>query len=921
MVEFDAAKFHTAVRDALEHLWIPSHLKRSPLLDLEIVRWRAEQRVRAVTPTHLIQALQDTIREAIDTLKPQDEQEQPTSRRWYPYCLLHYRYWEELAADVIASKLYISRRTLYRELSEAIGQLTEVLHHMENEVEDQVLAVAKWAEAIPRLRNFCGRVQELAGYRDRWDAHHLIVIEGLAGIGKTSLGAELARQYAGETPVFWYTFRQGLNDDVNSVLWALAAFLARQGNSRLWRFLKLSGEEITPRPASLKISYLLSSLETGQYVLCFDDFHVVNDDARLRSLFEELQDAAREAKLSLLIISRQSPIFVKELVCPPLKGLNPADARQFIKQANLPDLSEELFEELYGKTGGNPQLLNLFVAWAMGQEDADSDLRRFVSAMPSARGVHHYLLHNVYNSLELQEQQVIKALALLRPPTEYPAIRAILGERETRGVGTVLDSLARKHIVEKRAGEGGVVFFHAIIREFCYTLVEESVRRDWHGRAAIHFDSVGNHVEAAYHHLNVGSHDRCAQILASQHQKLISQGKCRSLLDLLDKLDQTQLTPEQWLDICLAEGEALIHTAAYQEAIARFQAASRFPGLSEPQQAKILHKLSWTYEILGDVDQSLAYAQQGMSLFEDKTKHVPETGLLLNSLAWACYRRGVNRQAYELISQAIEVLEGSDKYARELGQCYRARGIIAMTLGDFEQAKADTRCGLQTSEQIGHTSGVAMSLNNLGYIATHENKPKQALEHYEQSLVLREQIGDTYGLSMSYHNVGESYFHLGDLARGREYLEKALILAAKMSMRQVIAATHGILAEIEIAEEDYQGALEHLDRALEIAEADGYRDCAADCYRGMAQVFLSTGEYTQALQNAQLSFQIAQEIDDPLRQARSNKTLGHVSLAQGQTAGARAHLQNALEIARSCEHEEMVKEVSVILADLESHQS
>ncbi len=916
MIGLGKEEFEVATRKALEHLWDISSLRRSPLLDLEMVRWRAEQKAFPATPTDLIQALRDTLREAIDTLKPQ-EQERRGDRRWRTYHLLHFVYWEEQPGDVVAPKLYISRRTLYRDLNKAVSRLTDILRDMDARLKGQVPPLAKWVESIPTLRSFVGRAGELADYQRKWIAHHLIVVEGIAGIGKTSLGTELARRYVGERPVFWYTFRGRLNDDVHSVLLALAAFLARQGNGALWRFLQLSSEAATPQPLSLKISYLVNSLGAEQYVLCFDDFHLVNEDPRLSSLFDELQDKAKAGQLLLLIISRQTPHFVKELVCPPLEGLNRMDAHQLLERAKLSALPEELFDELYTKTGGNPQLLNLFAAWTMGQDSTNGGLQRFVATMPETREVHHYLLHNVYNSLEIREQEAVKVLSLLRSPTEYPAIKAVAGEQVAREMRTALQSLATKHIVEELAGEENVIFFHPVIREFCYTLIGEDIRQEWHCRAAEYFEGTGNDIEAAYHYLNAGLHERCADILISGTETLISRGQCRPLLDLVARLDQTHLTPERWLHVCLAEGEALIHTAAYEEATARFQAALHFPDLSDKQQAWIFHKLSWTHEILGNIDQALAHAQQGMDLFKDKGTYEPETGLLLDSLAWAYYRRGAHQRAYELICQAVEALETSEEYAKEKGQIYRARGVIVLALGDIPQAKTDTYRGMQISERIGHTSGIAMALNNLGSIALDEQELDQALAYFEQSLVLREQIGDTYGLCLSYHNIGEIHCLLGNLARGREHLEKALALAENMGIRYVISKTLEVLGRIEITEGNHRHALEYFGHALEIAEANDYRDCATDCYRGTAEVLLNTGDYSQALPKARRALEIAQEMDDLVRQAKSNKVLGQVLLALGQTNEAFTHLRDALEIAQSRQQTEMAAEIATILAPLE----
>jgi len=124
------------------------------------------------------------------------------------------------AARYIASHHLISRANYFNRKKEGLARLGAAL--------STYLAIhATLLEPIPTTANFVGRQAELARTREALAAHRLAVIEGMWGIGKTALGAQVATSYAG--PVCWLTLRAGLNADLSAVLHTWAAFLAREG--------------------------------------------------------------------------------------------------------------------------------------------------------------------------------------------------------------------------------------------------------------------------------------------------------------------------------------------------------------------------------------------------------------------------------------------------------------------------------------------------------------------------------------------------------------------------------------------------------------------------------------------------------------------------------------------------------------------
>src|SRR2546421_10739908 len=62
-------------------------------------------------------------------------------------------------------------------------------------------------EVLPSIRTFVGREEELTYYRSLLEQGNIAIIEGMAGNGKTWLGARLAMAQSNRI-VFWMTFRK-----------------------------------------------------------------------------------------------------------------------------------------------------------------------------------------------------------------------------------------------------------------------------------------------------------------------------------------------------------------------------------------------------------------------------------------------------------------------------------------------------------------------------------------------------------------------------------------------------------------------------------------------------------------------------------------------------------------------------------------
>ncbi len=259
------------------------------------------------------------------------------------------------------------------------------------------------AEA-PRLEHFVGRRAELEAITAADGGPRILVVRGVAGIGKSSVAAKACELLRGRYNLFWHTLRAW--DTRGSVLAALGSFLASLGKPGL-RASLARGETDTPT------TVLREDLPGTRAFLVFDDAHEASPE--VLALFRFLKEAAAGAPdTRILILTRRALAFydrrdvslsglVREI---DLGGLAPEDIAAFLS----PDLDVGV-GKLGQRLGGHPLFLQL------------------VRSAPHApvhegalRNMHRFLEEEVYAGLDEAERTALKTAALYRVPVPWKAL-------------------------------------------------------------------------------------------------------------------------------------------------------------------------------------------------------------------------------------------------------------------------------------------------------------------------------------------------------------------------------------------------------------------------------------------------------------------------------------------------------------------
>lgn len=299
----------------------------------------------------------------------------------------------------------------------------------------------------------------------------MILIQGIAGIGKTQLAAKLKKNIEGNYTTFWKELKNF--DTFDSVVRDIAGFLRENENFELAEYIE-SGA--TDHETIMNI--LLDSLGNKNYVLFFDNYHEVKKE-EIHELFSRFKD--RRNRSTVVITTRNPQPFV-DLQDPVteeiLDGLDLDATKGYLELMGVEVSPEQLFE-IGKRMGGHPLALSLFVSLT---KKGEVEVGEILNKLPKKGRLERYLYKYISDLLNDDEQRVMEAISVFRAPVPSEACVAVAqGEKVKKALITLEEKLLVKEKEE-------LYYLHDLIREFSYNLIDNP--KDYHRRAGEYYTQL-----------------------------------------------------------------------------------------------------------------------------------------------------------------------------------------------------------------------------------------------------------------------------------------------------------------------------------------------------------------------------------------------------------------------------------------------
>lgn len=779
------------------------------------------------------QALQQLLRRiALDMAQSGDDGK-------YLYRLLDLTFFRPKPLTQILHELGISRATYYRpsHRPRAIRELEKRLidHHKP----------ALHLEAPPRpARGLIGRNTDTDQCLHHLQGKKCTALTGQGGVGKTMLGAHIAAAWA-PSPVFWFTFRTGLNDHLRTLLFSLSYFLHCHGSSALWLQLVADSGQIKQELIPGLMQHDLDNLHKTLPLLCFDEIGLLAP-TEVEAHQQIITFISTLCKLTpVLIIGQHIPFEPAWLL--KLSGLSPEETGQLLAQDTITLTPAEL-QTVHNYTQGNPRLLKLFATLHRSGEPL-ADLLTELAATPTVE----FLLNRIWQHLQEEEQNLLCAIAVFRRPAPQNAWQA---------EQAALQNLYGHDLVQ--ADDHGGIALLPVFKDVIYhSFTSREEAEVYHLAAAEIRANHGEYTAAAYHYIRGNQpHMAIWQWYAHRDQE-VNQGQGVAALTLFATLSHKQLpNPEKEIllllrsELRLLVGEYAkirqdLHQTLWENPLLKTQ-AKRIEGMMAYDQSRF--------------DEAVQAYRAGLNSLNNVNK---EAALLHKHLGEVHWQKRNLEQAWhesQLARYEVEHLQGDVQF--DLGHYDKAQVLYqnALTLsqhigyvegegrtrnnlawlllrqGDSKAANAHWDVAIQCFEKVGRLAWQAgIKINQAGvYIDT--GQPQTAVPLLEEAVSVYETLAHPRGLATAAINLAEAHLKLANLEKAEQYAWQSLQVAEPSLM----PANFGVLAEIKMNQNDLDEAELYGQKSLALAEQNQDTYICAYSWRTLGQVYMKNRRFTEA---------------------------------------------------------------------------
>ncbi|MCK4937815.1 MAG: hypothetical protein KAR85_04340 [Methanosarcinales archaeon] len=660
---------------------------------------------------------------------------------------------------------------------------------------------------IPRTKGFVGRKEEMKDLLSSLDKN-ILVIEGIAGIGKSYVAARFAEELD-EYTVFWYENLSEVST-LSSVMNKISIFLKANGKPKLSNSIEHFGYD-----NEVLITLLTEEFNSNNYAIFFDNYHKA--ETELNPLLKQLV-FLKSSKI--IIITREEPEFYnvvdeRENRVVKIK----IDAWDFVHtkmmlEARGIEATDEILEKIHNILHGHPQYLNLFSILAE-RSTAEKLLQNLPTALKDA---HEYLEKEVYNSLTSDEKLLIQTIAVFRIPETADAFDSV---NKFKDLNQILDDLIHKFLVN----EIGINTFsvHDIIRDYCLSDVgKRKTLRSYYVRAAEYYlsqdDDPERILEAVYHFEEAGMREKSAEIVIDNAQNFISKGFWQKIENQLQNAiksfqRKTQFQGRQLIaranfeigklystkgdyDLALRHvTKSLQYSKKVRDINLIFESYTQLSGIclhkNEIENAKVYNEKClkiadkqkdeyWKAVAMGnssilfeDKNERLNNYKKCLKIFEDGN-HVGNIANICNNISAAYAEMEDYKKSHEFIKRTLEL----EKERNNFFEIADAKRKMAKIL--FSDPKKPVRIdliinclkeALETYEIIGHVRGNAKVQGQLGDIYFKEKDFKSAIDHYQIATKIYNSLKQQSEVEEFHSKIGISFVKLKDFSNAKLFFE------------------------------------------------------------------------------------------------------------------------------------------------------
>ncbi len=634
---------------------------------------------------------------------------------------------------------------------------------------------------MPSVQNFVGREKELEVLRNWMQSKNkpIMVIQGIAGIGKTALAARFADECKGNKNLFWHRFHEW--DSLKNLADELSQFLSDLGRRQM--AAKLRGKKVIDIAEFGNLA--MDEIQGLSALLFFDDTQKAASQM-ISFLSFMVERWGNLHDVGMIVLSREQGRFYdsrdvhvrKVIMVMPLGGLDVEQSQQLLG----PEFSEK-YQEIHGFTRGHPLFLELI---------------KSSSKVEFSQDINTFLEHEILWDLNVHDREILERLSVFRDPVPIPQI---LGEEMDYALIT---SLSRKGLVEE--SQKNLIESHELIKDFIYNRMPSEKISLLHKKAAEYYMDTGkNHgegeVEALYH-LQKAGEVKSAVKLATNISYAIAELGLPEIRNLFSHFRTDSLSEEEYAELLFIKGDIFAHHEEWFEALKNYQECLRL----NTQMHAPPKKLAELHNRIGEVqrnvrkwEETIASHSNALSIFEDVGD---KTNLAKEHLSLGIVYKEMKdfQSAENHYEKSREILlEIHNK--KGLAAVYNNLGMLNLEFGRYARAKGKFEEALKLNKEMGDLISSAITMQNLGDLALVKHEYEEAEFELKGSRDIFLKMGRTKEAQELALKLGDLYVEIDEPNKAIEAYKKGL--EPKISITQEPPRKMRIFKKTEHSEEGF----------------------------------------------------------------------------------------------------------------------
>jgi DNA-binding SARP family transcriptional activator/tetratricopeptide (TPR) repeat protein len=314
-------------------------------------------------------------------------------------------------------------------------------------------------------------------------------------------------------------------------------------------------------------------------------------------------------------------------------------------------------------------------------------------------------------------------------------------------------------------------------------------------------------------------------------------------------------------------------------------------------QARIAHAalaLSVVQQQTGQYDAAVPLAEEAAAIYRSLADRRGEAESL-DQIGLVHQRTARSREALAYFREA-RMLYDAAADSRGVADTLSHAGIACWHLGRNPEASAQLRDALALYREVGDRRGEAKALNNLGRVHLYNGQHRDALDAYQMSLEIFREIGGPQNEAILYQNIGSVHRHNGNYEDALAACRSALEIYRNIGDLPDEADALNEIGAIYQSAACYDEALIHHQKAQVVARDVGNVAQQLVALRMVADIHRGCGRYDEAHGHYQSALKLAREIGDAYEEGKNLEGIAELTLYTQRRDAARIVLRQALDI-------------------------